>query len=73
MSRPAGGIRQRRQNRPIPQPDHIANVDRRQQRPALIDADFRRLALDHLIVNPTHRRHRIEDADVLVDQPVEMP
>jgi hypothetical protein len=49
----------------------MAGVDRRQQRAGVLDGDFRRLALDHLILDATHRRCRVEDADMPVHQPVE--
>jgi hypothetical protein len=37
----------------------------------LVDRDFRRLALDHLLLDALDRRRRIEDADVPIHQPVE--
>jgi hypothetical protein len=37
----------------------------------LLDADLRRLALDHLLLDALDRRRRVEDADLPLHQPVE--
>jgi len=49
----------------------MAGIHRRQQRPGLIDADLRRLALDHLILDAPHRRRRVENDHMPLHQPVE--
>jgi hypothetical protein len=70
---PAGGEFPRGEDRPVPQAHqqrhldgfpllglHLAGKpDRRQQRAGLVDGDFRRLALDHLLFDAPHRRGRV--------------
>ena len=56
---------------PIPQPDHVAGIDRPQQRPGLLDGDLRRLALDHLFLDALDRHRRVEHHHMPVHQPVE--
>jgi len=82
---PADGIGKRGKDRPVPQAHHqryldlfplivlrrLRNVDRPEQRPGLLQRDFRRLALDHLFLDALDRCRRVEDDNMPVDQPVE--